>query len=65
MVKVGDRIEIESERVGQPPRQGLVIGLSGHLLTIRWEDGRESSFMPTAGSLRLATAPGEQPSIHT
>ncbi|HEY8202577.1 MAG TPA: DUF1918 domain-containing protein [Actinomycetota bacterium] len=65
MVKVGDRIEIESEKVGQPPRGGVVTGLKGHLITIRWEDGRESSFMPKAGSLRLVAAAGERPSGQT
>jgi hypothetical protein len=59
MVKVGDRIEIESERVGQPPRPGLVTGVKGHLITIRWEDGRESSLMPQAGSLRIVAASEE------
>lgn len=58
MVKVGDRVEIESERVGQPPRMGLVTALSGHLVTIRWEDGRESMFVPQAGALRVV-APGD------
>lgn len=62
MVNVGDRIEIESEKVGTPPRGGLVTGLKGHLITIRWEDGRESFFMPKAGSLRLVSTEGEQPS---
>ena len=59
MVNVGDRIEIESERVGQPPRPGLVTGLKGHLITIRWEDGHESSLMPQAGSLRIVAASGD------
>ena len=53
MVQVGDRIEIETERVGQRPRGGVVTGVKERLLTIRWEDGRESSFMPKSGSLRL------------
>ncbi|MGH2688477.1 MAG: hypothetical protein ACRDKW_06685 [Actinomycetota bacterium] len=60
MVKVGDHVEIESERVGQPPRGGVVTGVNGNLLTIQWEDGRESSFMPKAGSLRLARHEGRE-----
>jgi hypothetical protein len=53
MIKVGDQIEIESERVGQRPRGGVVTGVKDRLFTIRWEDGRESSLMPKSGSLRL------------
>lgn len=57
MVQVGDRVEVESEKVGQRSRSGVVMGLSGRLLRIRWDDGSESSFMPQAGSLKLARQP--------
>ncbi|HYY45252.1 MAG TPA: DUF1918 domain-containing protein [Actinomycetota bacterium] len=54
MVRVGDRVEVESEKVGQPPRQGTVVKM-GKMLTIRWDDGKESAFLPTAGSLKVVT----------
>jgi small-conductance mechanosensitive channel len=53
MFKVGDRIELESERVGQPPHTGTVTAITGRLLQVRWDDGRESSFIPSAGSVKV------------
>ncbi len=53
MVTVGDRIVVESEKVGTPPRRGEVTAVSGRMLTVRWEDGEESTFIPSAGSLRI------------
>lgn len=52
-VNVGDRIVVESEKVGVPPRRGVVTGVSGTLLAVRWENGHESRFVPSAGSLRV------------
>ncbi|MDQ4097584.1 MAG: DUF1918 domain-containing protein [Actinomycetota bacterium] len=59
MVTVGDRIVVESEKVGSPPRRGEVTEVSGRLLGVRWEDGEHSTFVPSAGSLRVEQ-PGEQ-----
>ena len=53
VVQIGDHILIESEKVGSPPRSGVVTSMHEHLLGIRWDDGSESSFMPSAGSLRV------------
>ncbi len=55
--KVGDRVSMESERVGQSPREGVILevlesGESTHY-RVRWEDGHESTFFPTAGSIRI------------
>jgi hypothetical protein len=50
---MGDRIVVESEKVGVPPRRGEVLGLSGSMLTVRWEGGEQSTFIPGAGSLRV------------
>ena len=52
-MNVGDRIVVESEKVGVPPRRGEVTGISGTLLTVRWENGQESRFVPSAGSLQV------------
>lgn len=55
-MNVGDRIVVESEKVGVPPRRGEVVELSGSMLTVRWEDGEQSTFVPSAGSLQIEQA---------
>lgn len=54
-VKVGDRVSIDSFKVGQPPRAGTVEditeGISGTRYLVRWDDGHESFFSPKAGNL--------------
>lgn len=57
-MKVGDRVEVESERVGLPTREGVVRALRGRLITIRWDDGSESSLLPKAGVLRVKSRAG-------
>lgn len=52
MVEVGARIVVESEKVGSPPRSGVVTGAQGELLRVRRDDGTESSFIPAAGLLK-------------
>lgn len=56
-VKTHDRIVIESERVGQPPREGEILHVtesaSGPSYDVRWDDGHESSIRPAAGSARI------------
>lgn len=59
MVTVGDQIVVESEKVGAPPRRGEVTAVSGRLLSVRWEDGEQSTFVPSAGSLHVEE-PAEQ-----
>jgi hypothetical protein len=53
MVDVGARIEVESEKVGTPTKCGVVTGINGPLVQVRWDDGRETSFVPAAGSMRV------------
>ena len=53
MVEVGARVMVESEKVGVPPKSGVVTGVTGPMLRVRWDDGRETSFIPAAGSLRV------------
>lgn len=53
MVEVGDQVVLESERVGQPSQSGVITGTRGQLLHIRWDSGKESSFIPNAGALRV------------
>jgi Domain of unknown function (DUF1918) len=55
--KTGDRISIESERVGRSPREGEILAVmespSGVDYRVRWDDGHESEIRPSAGSARI------------
>jgi hypothetical protein len=59
--KAGDRIIVESEKVGTPSREGDVLEVikSGGVLRyrVRWDDGHESIFQPFAGSARIVSVP--------
>jgi Domain of unknown function (DUF1918) len=55
----GDRIVVESERVTQPPRRGVVeevIAEEPPRLRVRWDDGHESVLAPAAGAVRVEEA---------
>ncbi|MGH2724272.1 MAG: DUF1918 domain-containing protein [Actinomycetota bacterium] len=58
--KVGDRIEIESETVGAPPREGEILGViegqAGVRYRVRWDDGHQSVFTPGGGAARIVPA---------
>jgi hypothetical protein len=64
MVQIGDRVVLESERIGRQPQTGVVTGTQGRLLLVRWDSGKESSFIPSAGSLQVIghklEGPGER-----
>jgi hypothetical protein len=53
MVEVGDRVLVESEKVGSVTRSGVVTAVDDPLITVRWDSGSESVFVPSAGSLRV------------
>ncbi len=53
MVEVGDRVVVESEKVGTLTRSGVVTAVDGRLITVRWDSGSQSVFIPSAGSLRV------------
>jgi Domain of unknown function (DUF1918) len=57
-LKVGDRVEAESESTERGPRAGVVEevlqGEPSPRYRIRWDDGHESIYTPAAGALRLA-----------
>jgi hypothetical protein len=59
-VKVGDRIVVESESVGQPTREGEVLevleGSTALRLRVRWLGGSETIFTPSSGSARVIAA---------
>ena len=55
-VKVGDAIVVESERAAQTGRRGVIeeIFQTAPLrCRVSWEDGRETIFVPQAGSTRI------------
>jgi Domain of unknown function (DUF1918) len=55
--EVGDRVLVESETVGTPPREGEIVeilhGDIGVRYRVRWQDGRETLFTPSGGSARV------------
>lgn len=55
-VKVGDHVVVESEKVGAPPRRGQVTGVAGTMISVDWDGGGESTFVPSAGSLQVVEA---------
>jgi hypothetical protein len=59
-LKVGDRVEAESESTERPPRAGVVQevleGEPASRYRIRWDDGHESIYTPAGGALHLAQA---------
>jgi hypothetical protein len=54
--QVGDRIVVESEKVGQAAREGVILEVIeapyGIRYRVRWDDGHESTIRPSAGSAR-------------
>lgn len=66
---VGDRIVLESERVGQRDRSGSILEVTesplGPNFRVRWDDGHESEIRPKAGSARIIPAPAVEPSRPT
>ncbi len=56
IAKVGDRIVIESQKVGAPAREGDILEVIeasyGIRYRVRWDDGHESTIRPAAGTAR-------------
>jgi hypothetical protein len=57
--KSGDRIIVESETVGTPPREGKILevieGEVGVRYRVRWADGHESLLTAAAGAARIVS----------
>jgi hypothetical protein len=54
--QIRDRIVVESERVAQPPRRGVVeevVADEPPRLRVRWDDGHTTVFSPAAGVRRI------------
>ncbi len=52
---VGDRIKVDSQKSGEAPRQGTILEVIerdyGTGYRVAWDDGHESTFRPTAGTV--------------
>lgn len=54
--KAGDKIVVESEKVAQPTRTGVieeVLREDPPSVRVRWEDGHTSILTPSAGAARI------------
>ncbi len=55
--RAGDRVSLESERTGRAAREGEILEVlgtgEGVHYRVRWEDGHESTFFPSGGSLTI------------
>jgi Domain of unknown function (DUF1918) len=52
-LKVGDRVVAESESTERPSRHGVVEEVLGPTrYRIRWDDGHETVYTPSAGALQ-------------
>ena len=59
-VRKGDRVLVESERVGQPARAGVVedvLRAEPLRIAVRWDDGSLSTLSPDAGAARIERSP--------
>jgi hypothetical protein len=62
MAKVGDRVIVEGNKVGQQRREGVCVGQVGSLIRVRWDDESESLFTPGAGAVRFLPGSGARTS---
>jgi hypothetical protein len=53
MAEAGDRVRVQSQKLGQAVREGVVTGVAGHMLRVRWSTGEESTFMPGPGAVTV------------
>jgi hypothetical protein len=53
MPEVGDRVRVESRKLGEAVREGVVTDVIGQVLRVRWSTGEESTFTPGPGSLTV------------
>jgi hypothetical protein len=62
--KVGDRIVVESEKVGMPTREGVILEVIeasyGTRYRVRWDEGTETTIRPSAGSARTFSRPASK-----
>ena len=55
--KAGDRLLVESDRVGRPSRAGEILEVltdtAGMHYRVRWDDGHETTFFPGGASVTI------------
>jgi hypothetical protein len=55
--QVGDRIVVDSDKVGVPARQGEILQITPHEphdeFRVRWDDGHVSEIRPVGASFRI------------
>jgi hypothetical protein len=60
----GDRIGVDSQKAGEVPRQGTILEVIerdyGTSYRVAWDDGHESTFRPTAGTVHPVEAADRQ-----
>jgi hypothetical protein len=60
----GDLISVDSPKAGEPPRQGTILEIIEHeygtSYRVAWDDGHESTFRPTAGTVHTVH-PADEP----
>ncbi len=58
--RVGDRIIVESNKAGTPPREGRILEViespAGKHLRVMWDDGHETTMWPHGGAMRIEHA---------
>ena len=61
-VKKGDRIQVDSQKAGDPAREGEILEIVEHeygtSYRVRWDDGHETTFRPTAGTVHTVRPGG-------
>jgi hypothetical protein len=59
-VRKGDRIQVGSQKAGEPEREGEILEVIEHdygvSYRVRWDDGHETTFRPTAGTVHTTRA---------
>ena len=54
-------MQVPSRKVGSSPREGVVTGVVGAMLRVRWSTGEESMFLPSMGSLTVVGEAAKAP----
>jgi hypothetical protein len=61
---VGDRIVVDSDKAGTPAREGEILEIIEHeygtSYRVRWDDGHESTFRPTPGTVHTLHPAGKR-----
>ena len=63
--QIGDRITIDSNRVGGGQRRGeivdIIAGAAGLHYRVRWDDGHETTFFPSSDATVQPVASSQRP----